>query len=148
MLDFGCFLDDNPSPMNNAVASKFFLSFDINRLLLFFSAVAEPHTSVTNVCANVTFDADDDVGMKLRCISSCASKKVSSSDCSEVVLSLETIVSVLDTFKCIGALDNTCDEEYREVLYMLLSKSRGERPIYPQVIGLVRSEPRRTLNGE
>jgi hypothetical protein len=143
MLDFGCFLNDNPSPVNNTVASKFFLSFDINRLLLFFSGVAEPHTSVTNVCANVTFDADDNVDLQLRSIYPSASKKVSSSDCSEIV-SLETIVSVLDTFKYIGALDNTCDEEYRELLYMLLSKSRGERPMYPQVI-VLRSEPRRTL---
>jgi hypothetical protein len=144
MLTFGCFLSANPLPIKKTfllAPTWIFFSFDNSGMLLVFSVVIVPHTSVTTVCAKLTFDADDNIDLSptddlsaLQLLSrySNASKKTSSADCSEVV-SLITLVSVLHKFKCVGALDNTCDEEYPELSHMVLSKRKVGRPIYKQV---------------
>jgi hypothetical protein len=147
MLAFGCLLSANPFPIQNTfllTPTWIFFSFDNSGLLLVFSVVVVPHTSVTTtVCAKLTFDADDNIEWKLSSKDdvfalqlfsrySKASKKLSSVDCSEVG-SLITIVSVLHTCECIGALDNTCDEEYPDLLQMVLSKRRVGRSNYNQV---------------
>jgi hypothetical protein len=107
MLDFSLFSNRHPPPISKTVT--LFLSFEnILRLVFFSDGVVEPHTSDTNVCAKLTFGEDANFDLQLLSGYSNASKKnVPSADRSEVV-SLIAIISVLDSFKCIGAVDNTC----------------------------------------